>query len=271
MTKSEQLDKLATALCKAQGEFPAIPKNKTAKVPTKTGGQYSYNYADLADIIAITTPVLMKNGLSVVQGTSIMDKDTAILETTLLHSSGQFITSAFPVKLYDRPQETGSELTYMRRYTLTAALGIHGDEDEDGKGASDAGTAKARPATKAAPAATAPPPAQDYHKSMGRTPQTGVQHLDPLPPQQPRGSAFGKVGVITKAASKAPPKTATLQQLKLIWAKLGSDLNIHNEEEGKTFFEGVVGTKSSKEYTFDDINKILAAIQNASQFDQGES
>lgn len=264
MMRSDTIEKLAASLCKAQKEFPVIPKTKTANVPTKAGGAYKYKYADLSDIISMITPVLHDNSLSVTQGMSVLDKDTAILETTIMHSSGQYISSSMPIKMYDRPQETGSEITYMRRYSLTAALGIHADEDEDGEGASNHGTRSKRAQSEP----TVPPPVipqkaphvpapQAYQQAIARAPQTGVQHLDPFPAQQPKG-AFAKPMIVT------PPKLATLKQIKLIWARLGAELGIDGEDEGHAFFAKAVGDKSSKEYTSDDINKILDAIQRAS-------
>lgn len=131
MAKSESIKELAAALSKAQGEFPTIAKNKTAKVPMKAGGQYSYRYADLADVISATAPVLSRNGLGISQVPTISN-GKLVLETTLMHSSGEWISSEYPLATHDRPQEMGSEITYGRRYTMTSVLGIHGDEDDDG-------------------------------------------------------------------------------------------------------------------------------------------
>ena len=49
---------LAEALVAFQASVPTIPKNRTAKIPTKNGGSYSYSYADLTDILeAIRQPL----------------------------------------------------------------------------------------------------------------------------------------------------------------------------------------------------------------------
>ena len=52
MRSSEQIDQLAAALVCAQAEFPTVTKTKVARVPTKGGGEYSYRYADLPDVLA---------------------------------------------------------------------------------------------------------------------------------------------------------------------------------------------------------------------------
>ena len=139
MNKSESIKELAMSLSKAQGEFPVIPKTKVAKVRMKAGGEYTYNYADLSDIIKATSPVLSKHGLAVSQDYVLIGDNLLFIETALLHSSGEWKTSLCPLRLMTTPQEQGSENTYYRRYALCAALGIHAEEDDDGAIAGDKG------------------------------------------------------------------------------------------------------------------------------------
>ena len=128
---SAQLDKLFEALAKAQAEFPAIPKNKTATVVMKDDkGKYSYNYADLADVISVVAPVAGKHGLSCHQHPVSHPKSGQPGCLNLLgHSSGQFIASMF--FMTGRPQDIGSMLTYTRRYQEQAAFGVQGESDDD--------------------------------------------------------------------------------------------------------------------------------------------
>jgi len=56
MTEITNAQTLAGALAAAQAEYPVVPKNRTAKVKTKLGGDYSYSYADLADILKLILP-----------------------------------------------------------------------------------------------------------------------------------------------------------------------------------------------------------------------
>jgi hypothetical protein len=129
MERSEQLDKLATALADAQGEFPVIPKE--ANNPF-----FKSKYADLASIIKTIQPVLAKHGLSVVH--TLEDADTGIrVRTTLLHKSGQFLSGVMQMRpTKDDPQAFGSATTYAKRYGLSAVLNLATDEDDDGNAAS---------------------------------------------------------------------------------------------------------------------------------------
>lgn len=136
--ESDQIEKIAAALSKAQGEFPAIVKNRTASVRSEKGS-YSYNYADLADVLKMVTPVLSKHELALIQRTRWDATKLAMcLETRLLHSSGQWLGARYPLPSgAGRPQEMGSALTYARRYSASALLGIATEEDDDGKGADE--------------------------------------------------------------------------------------------------------------------------------------
>jgi hypothetical protein len=146
MQSSASIVSLAEALSKAQGELKPLAKSKEAKIPGKEGKTgYSYSYADLADVIECFRPALAKHGLSVIQPITMAAEGHLVLLTRLLHSSGEWIESEYPLKSYDRPQEQGSAITYARRYALTALLGIAAEDDDDGKRAQDAEPAKEQP------------------------------------------------------------------------------------------------------------------------------
>ncbi len=163
--KSEAINELAAALAKAQSAFPAIDKKRTAKIPMKAGGQYTYQYADLADVLKACLPELAKNGLSITQ----LPTATSLV-TILMHSSGQHIGSEMPLLYFDKVQETGSLLTYLRRYSITALIGVHADEDEDGNIANNAEPPKARPQPSGKmPEGFKPKEAQPYTIPFGTT------------------------------------------------------------------------------------------------------
>jgi hypothetical protein len=149
MQASEQLNELAGALSQAQGEFPAIPKDCTAKIKTKSGGEYSFKYADLETILASVRPVLARHGLSllcdvVLNLSQTGDGGRAMVATVrLLHSSGQWVEGsplAIPIEpdSYQRQpaQACGSSATYATRYAIEALLAIRASEDDDGAAAS---------------------------------------------------------------------------------------------------------------------------------------
>jgi hypothetical protein len=135
--QSESIAKLAEALSKAQGELQPLAKGRKAEIEGKEGKRgYSYGYADLADVIDCYRPALSKYGLSVIQPMEVHEGHI-VLVTRLMHSSGEWIDSRFPLQVYQRAQEQGSAITYARRYAVTALLGIAAEEDDDGKRAQD--------------------------------------------------------------------------------------------------------------------------------------
>lgn len=138
MPSSESQEHIAKALARAQAEFPSVPKNKVAKVRTKTGGEYHYKYADLSDVLKVTLPILAKNGIAFTQPIRLsQDGKFMRLVTRLVHESGEVIESdGIPLYEGSSPQDFGGQLTYARRYDGCSILGIAPDEDEDGNIAS---------------------------------------------------------------------------------------------------------------------------------------
>lgn len=128
---SPQIDKIFEALAKAQSEIASPEKNKTVVVKTKTGGSYNFKYATLDAIIDCVRKPLSKNGMWFTQ-TLANGNGKYRLVTTLGHSSGQWIASETPILSGSADnQEFGSALTYMKRYALSALLGVAADEDDD--------------------------------------------------------------------------------------------------------------------------------------------
>ena len=136
MKTSEQINELAKALAIAQGEM----KNA---VFDKVNPHFKNKYATLAAIRDAITPTLTKNGISVIQPT-VMGEGVLVVTTRLMHSSGQWIESEYPIiNDTNKPQAMGSALTYARRYSLAAICGIASDEDDDANAAQDHGNGKA--------------------------------------------------------------------------------------------------------------------------------
>ena len=128
MRTSENIDQLATALASAQSEM------KNAKL-NKVNPHFKSKYADLAEIRDTVTPALSKHGIAVVNGTDATDGGLHVV-TRLIHKSGQWIESRFPIA-YDKPQTMGSAITYGKRYNLAAVANIAADEDDDANAAND--------------------------------------------------------------------------------------------------------------------------------------
>jgi len=162
MLHSEQIDKIAGALAKAQSAFINPPRNRTVTVKTQSSGSYEFSYATFDAIIECVRKPLAENELSYTQTVEIADDGKPRVVTTLMHSSGQWIGSTLPL-MVDRPgnQAFGSALTYGKRYALTALLGIAADEDDDANSADGNGierkTDRTPPQVKTAAPAVVPP------------------------------------------------------------------------------------------------------------------
>lgn len=129
MKTSETLIKISPALVKAQTEIEAASKG--SKNPF-----FKSRYADLTEVIKTIKEPLNNNGISFLQ---IVDREldgAAVVETVLLHTSGEFISGRTPVftaKPND-PQALGSGITYSKRYGLQSICGLP-TEDDDGEAA----------------------------------------------------------------------------------------------------------------------------------------
>lgn len=121
--ESAETKEIATALAKAQGEFPVIGMNRE-------NPYFKNTYADLDIIVRSIRPALTKNGLSLTQQIQITEDGATILHTRLRHSSGQWIESRNRIVPAKNDQQTyGSTLSYQKRYALTTLLGITTSSD----------------------------------------------------------------------------------------------------------------------------------------------
>lgn len=126
MNHSEQINELAAALSKAQNEMqPAIKDSVNPFFKSK--------YADLGSVWDVVRPVLSKNGLCIMQTTEIMG-EKIVMVTTLAHVSGQWMKSYLPLNpAKNDSQGVGAAITYLRRYSLSALVGVVCDDDDDGE------------------------------------------------------------------------------------------------------------------------------------------
>lgn len=121
--QSENINELATALAKAQNEITFAPKESL-------NPHYKSKYADLASVWDACRGPLSKNNLSVTQTMDTVNGQL-MLFTTLLHSSGQWIRSVYPIITQRQdPQAYGAAVTYARRYCLAAICGIAQDDSD---------------------------------------------------------------------------------------------------------------------------------------------
>lgn len=154
---------LAASLALLQTRLPVVGKDKTAKV-TSEKGNYTYRYADLADISKAAMPLLGAVGLSFSAKPTLTDNGQRfVLAYTLRHVSGETDSGEYPLSdpARTKPQAMGSEITYARRYSFCSVIGLAPDADDDDAAAAQAGRS-------AGPYQAEGPPPEPEHVPSGR-------------------------------------------------------------------------------------------------------
>jgi ERF superfamily len=133
---SDSIGAIAAALAKAQAELTNPEKSLVGTIssPLREGDR-TFRYAPLSSGLDIVRKSLGRHEIATVQTTAI-DKDVGLirLTTVLAHSSGEWLSSDWPVcPIADTaaPQRMGTALTYARRYSLFTLVGIAGEDDLD--------------------------------------------------------------------------------------------------------------------------------------------
>ena len=130
MEKSESIANLAKSLAIAQGAMKHAAKDST-------NPHFKSRYADLASVVEAVREPLSKNGLSYSQLCNFSETGDLVVETILMHESGEFVSGSLNMPVPQKtPQGIGSAMTYSRRYSLMAIVGLAPDEDDDGNAAS---------------------------------------------------------------------------------------------------------------------------------------
>ena len=136
---NEPKSHLALALSKAQGKLKGAKKDTTNPF-------FKSKYADLSSVWEACRSALAENELAVIQSPMMVD-GFLMLKTKLIHSSGEFEESFMPISapITAKAQEMGSAITYARRYSLAAIVGVAPDDDDDGNTAQTTQPAKITP------------------------------------------------------------------------------------------------------------------------------
>ena len=124
---------ITTALCKFMKEVPTLSIMTTAKIPTKNGRGFEFEFAELGYICSVINPVLAKNGLHIMHINRVVN-GVEYLVSTLYHESGEVLPSSekvIPTGLNANPLYSyGSAMTYFRRYVTLSMLNLwHGQDD----------------------------------------------------------------------------------------------------------------------------------------------
>jgi hypothetical protein len=213
--QSETIGELALALSKVQAKLTNPVKDKTAKVTMKTGGAYSYNYADLASILDLVRPLLSAEGLALLQFPEVELGGVAI-RTVLAHKSGEWVESRLAAKVEDsRPQSIGAAITYLRRYAAQSVVGIAAEEDDDAA-STEKTTRAATPPQRPVQAMAAPV------STEGAPPVTNTPKQAPKAVEPPAGSETWFCRIERKSAPKETRKPGTFRY-GFMTSQLGED------------------------------------------------
>ena len=132
-TESELMGEFVQSLVKAQKNFKQLVKSKTVTVKLKTGGSYSYQYADLPACLEATESALHKEGIY-----HYWTEDANQVHCVLIHTSGAKLVSSMTrkgtiVDKFDKEdhQAYAGLNTFFKRYAYCNAVGLAAEEDSD--------------------------------------------------------------------------------------------------------------------------------------------
>lgn len=222
---SAEIGELASAFASAQAELSPAAKN--AQNP-----HLKNRYADIAAVYEAIRETLPKHGLSVSQ--IIMPHESkARVRTLLMHKSGQWLASEclMPLDRNGGPQGMGSAITYARRYSLSAIVGVVSEDDDDAEAAQPRRQQQAQPQQRREPAQPRRP--------------------EPVRQTAPKQQGDGHVEMITDAQVK---------MLMALFNKCGMDVREVRLERVR----GIVGRNlmSCKELTKDEASTVIDVLQN---------
>lgn len=123
---------LYTRFMKVLNEVPNFVTDETAQAGNRT-----YKYLNLATILKTIKPVFEKHGLAFSQRVTFDNAGEArqvigTVETIIFDDKDLMVACSYPFFVTGDPQQVGSAITYARRYSLYAVLGIFPDKDDDG-------------------------------------------------------------------------------------------------------------------------------------------
>lgn len=210
MNSSEQFDQLATALAAAQGLMANAVLNKT-------NPHFKSRYADLAAIRDAVRDPLAQQGIAVMQVVG-SDENGSYLATRLVHKSGQWIETLYPLPATAKAQEFGSALTYARRYSLATICGVAAEEDDDANAGNNETVQTVR-----APVRTVAPVAKDAKTTTeGWVKNTATPQIRTLSTLQALKDWEGTNGAIIDKLKKQDPTQANILKdvLDECWERL---------------------------------------------------
>jgi hypothetical protein len=153
--KSETIGKLVEALSKAQGVMSGAKRESTNPA-------FRSKYADLASVWDACRKPLADNGLAVIQTLTPSGLDGVTVVTTLAHTSGEWLRSELFIPAAKKDAHGfGSAITYARRFSLAAIVGIAPEDDD--------GNAVSLPTPPRGPIKAAPTPPEELGEKLGES------------------------------------------------------------------------------------------------------
>ena len=124
---------ITKALAEFMKEVPSLSTLSTAKIKTKNGSGFEFEFAELGYICSVINPVLAKNGLHIYHYDEVIDGQEYLL-STIYHTSGESLPTSrklIPKGINKNTlYEYGSAKTYFRRYVTLGMLNLwHGVDD----------------------------------------------------------------------------------------------------------------------------------------------
>lgn len=200
---------LYEALSRAQSNFDQVKKSGKANIPTKSGGNYSYSFAKLSDVLAATVPALNAEGIYFSQNPkhSFTNNGGALLTivSTLSHKSGATLSYESIPLFYNMndAKQAGSVMTYLRRYSACQILGIEGDEDDDANVAMESNSSFGRNSNQNGPTSAKKPAKKQLPKK---------QEQD----SQPEASSTPVCPISDKEKGNVPGSTESVEPSKIV-------------------------------------------------------
>jgi hypothetical protein len=204
MESSPTIGALAAALSKAQAKIKGAVKDSANPF-------FKSSYADLESVWDACREPLTSNNLAVIQTVSL-DNGISVLVTTLVHSSGEFVAGRLPLNpIKNDPQSLGSAISYARRYSLAAMVGIY-QTDDDGEAAQ--GRADQKPRAQATGAAAQAmnakraemPKVADYRFGEGKHAGKAVRQLTDSELREYRLELVNKITEAGRTIENAPER-----------------------------------------------------------------
>ena len=97
---------------------------------------FKSQYFDVNKVIEIIKPLLVKNGLIIMQPLQVSEGKNMLTTHLIDTESGEEMTGQMFLPDNLKPQDLGSAITYFRRYSLVSMLLLQGENDDDGNSAS---------------------------------------------------------------------------------------------------------------------------------------